>query len=170
MPINQNTELLIDTEHPRIYKASRYWDFNVWGATVAGIGMGILMSVVSAILLFDSEGPSGRRFGGFVILTIIATFLAMFPGNMLAAVPVAVELEEGKGLCLIAPLKKLCIPFNEVQEVRDSTLGQIFQQGIVVKLNKRHGLMKSFIIHVAFGEQGRKLARAIQQEISRRGN
>lgn len=155
-------------QEPRIFKASRVWESNVWGATVAGIGGGLLISVVAGILLFDSQGLSGTRAGAVLILTMVASFLAMFPGNMIAAVPIAVDLEEGKGLLLHAPLRVLYIPFEEVQEVRDSTVGKIFQQGIVVKLNKRHGLMKSFIIHVAFGEQGATLARAIQQEISRR--
>lgn len=130
--------------------------------------MGLLLSVVAGILLFSSEGAGGSRNGAALIVTIVATLIATFPGNLIAAVPIAVDLEEGKGLLLHAPLKKLYIPLEDVRAVRDSTVGQIFQQGIVVKLNKRHGLMKSFIIHVAFGEQGRKLARAIQQELSRR--
>lgn len=167
--MTQSAQLEND-QGPRIFKASRVWEFNVWGATVAGIGGGLLISVVAGILLFDSEGLSGMRAGAVLILTMAAGFLAAFPGNLLAAIPIAVDLEEGKGLLLHAPLKKLYIPFEEVQDARDSTVGQIFRQGIVVKLNKRHGLMKSFVIHVAFGEQGRKLARAIRQEISRREN
>ena|ERR1700722_451176 len=94
----------------QIFKASRYWESNVWGATITGIGGRLVISIVSGILLFDSEGPSGRELGGFLILIIIATFLAMFPGNMIAAVPVAVELKKGKSLRLIAPLKKLDVP------------------------------------------------------------
>jgi len=158
--------ILSNNEEPCTYKASRVWESNVWGATVAGMGMGILISVVAAILLFDSEGASGKRAGAVLIITIVATFLAMFPGNLIAAVPIAVDLEKGKGLLLHAPLKKLYISFEEVKEVRDSTVWQIFQQGIVVKLSKRHRLIKSFVIHRTFGEEGRKLARAIQQEIA----
>jgi hypothetical protein len=177
--MTQNASLENDRES-RIFKASRPWESNVWGATVAGIGAGLLILVVSGILLFDSAGPSGRRAGLALILTIIAMFLAMFPGNLIAAVPVAVELKEGKGLRLIAPLKKLYIGFEEVQEVRDSTVAytygslrtlvqrQICLQAFVVKLNKRHGLLKSFAIYWAFGDQGRQLAQAIQREISRR--
>jgi hypothetical protein len=166
--MTQNALLENDRE-PRIFKASGIWESNVWGATVAGIGTGLLLSVIAGILLFESEGPSGRRAGLALILTVIATLLAMFPGNLIAAVPVAVELEEGKGLRLIAPMKKLYIPIEEVKEVRDSTVAQILQQGTVVKLNKRHGLLKSFAIHWAFGDEGRQLARAIRQEILRRG-
>jgi hypothetical protein len=162
----QILELKNDRE-PRIFKASRYWESNVWGATVAGIGMGILMTVVAGIMLWEEQTLDALPV--VLILTIVASLLAMFPGNLIAAVPVAVELEEGKGLRLIAPLKKLYIPIDQVNEVRDSTFWQIFQEGIVVKLNTRHGLMKSFAIHWAFGDQGRQLARAIQQEISRRG-
>jgi hypothetical protein len=152
------------------WKAPNFQGFEILGveclgSTIAGIGGGLVISIVSGILLFDSEGPSGRKLGGFLILIIIATFLAMFPGNMIAAVPVAVGLKKGKSLRLIAPLKKLDVPFEHIEEVRDSTGAQIFQQGIVVKLNRRHGLMKSFVIHVTFGDQGRELARAIQREI-----
>lgn len=89
----------------------------------------------------------------------------MFPGNMIVTVPIAVDVDKDK-LCLIAPLKKLYIPLREVREIRDSTAWQIFQQGVVVKLNKRHGLMKSFIIHWAFGPEGKQLARTIQEGIA----
>lgn len=47
-------------QEPRIFKASRVWESNVWGATVAGIGGGLLISVVAGILLFDSEGSAER--------------------------------------------------------------------------------------------------------------
>jgi hypothetical protein len=151
-----------------IFKASRYWESNVWGATVAGIGGGLVLSLVGGILFWMAEAPRVQMLGVILILMVAATLLAMFPGNMIAAVPIVVDLEQGKGLLLHAPLKKLYIPFGEVKEVRDSALSQVFQQGIVVKLDKRHGLMKSFLIHGAFGEQGRKLARAIQHEISQR--
>src|ERR1700680_490050 len=169
MAMTQNAHLENDAIH-RIFKASRVWESNVWGATVAGIGGGLVLSIVAGILLFDSAGPSGTRAGAVLFLTMAATFLVMFPGNMIAAVPIAVELVGGKGLRLIAPLKKIYIPFEEVQGVRDSTAWQICQQGIVVKLNKRHGLMKSFIIHWAFGAEGRQLARAIEAEIGRIAN
>jgi len=153
---------------PRTFKASKYWESNVWGAVVAGIGGALVLSVVGGILVLGSAGQEGKKLGAILLFCVVGTLLALFPGNMIAAVPVAVELEEGKGLRLIAPLKKLYIPIDEVSEVRDSTFWQIFQEGIVVKLNKRHGMIKSFAIHWAFGEQGRQLARAIQQEIVRR--
>jgi hypothetical protein len=152
-----------------VFKASRYWESNVWGATVAGIGGGLVLSVVGGILFWMADALRVKMLGVILILTVAATLLAMFPGNMIAAVPIAVDLEAGRGLLLHAPLKKLYILFGEVKEIRDSTLSQVFQQGIVVKLNKRHGLIKSFVIHGAFGEQGRNLARAIQQEILRIG-
>jgi hypothetical protein len=166
--ITEGTHLLANRQEGRVFKASSVWTSNVWGATIAGIGGGLVISVIGGILLFDSAGPQGTTVGAVLIITIVATFLAIFPGKLIATVPIAVDLEEGKGLCLHAPLKRLYVPFDEVQKIRDSTLGQISQQGIVVKLNKRHGLMKSFVIHVAFGEQGKTLVRTIQQEISRR--
>lgn len=152
----------------RIFKASNFWESNVWGAVIAGIGAGLLMSVIGGILLFESAGPSGKRAGAILILTMVATLLAMFPGNLLAATPIAVEVEDGKGLHLCAPLKKLYIPVDELEEVRDSTVFQVFQGGTVVRLNRRHGLMKSFLIHWLFGDDGKELARVLQREINKR--
>lgn len=151
---------------PQVFKASKYWESNVWGATVAGIGGALVLIAVGGILLVESAGPDGRRLGAALLLTIVATFLAMFPGNMILAVPLAVVLEPGKGLQLQAPLRRLYIPIQEIEEVRDSTVRQIFQQGVVVKLNKRHGLLKSFVIHWAFGAEGRQLARALRDQFS----
>ena len=113
--------------------------------------------MVATILVFDSKGPTGRMDGLVLALTIIVTLLAMFPGNLIAATPVAVELESGRGLRVIAPLKKIYIPMEDVQEVRDSTSAWTSRQGAVVKLNKRHGLLKSFAIHWAFVEEGGNL-------------
>ncbi|HEV2521502.1 MAG TPA: hypothetical protein VGT24_03900 [Candidatus Acidoferrales bacterium] len=104
----------------RIFKASRIWESNVWGATVGGIGAGLVMLVIAIILIFDSAGPAGRMDGFVLAITIIATLLALFPGNLIAVIPVAVELQSGKGLRIVAPLKNLYIPIEEVQEIRDS--------------------------------------------------
>jgi hypothetical protein len=91
----------------------------------------------------------------------------MFPGNLLATYPIAVELEDREGLRLEAPLKKLYIPLEQIDNIRDSTLTKITQGGVIVELNKRHGLMKKFIIHWTFGAEGEQLAHAIQEQISR---
>jgi hypothetical protein len=158
-----------NNDGPRIFKASRIWGFNVWGAMIGGIGGGLVILVIATILIFDSEGPTGRMHGLVLALVIVATLLAMFPGNLIATIPVAVELESGKGLCLIAPLKKLYIPIEEVRDIRDYFSVWRPTPGAVVKLSKRYGLLKSFSIHWAFGEEGRQLAQAIQREILLRG-
>jgi hypothetical protein len=152
----------------QIFKAPRLWASNVWGATVAGIGGGLLISVVAGILVFDSAGQNGRLVGLALLVTVSLTFLAAFPGNLVAAVPFSVDLLERRGLVLHAPLKELYIPLGDVSEVRDSAASQVFQQGIVVRFNKRHGLIKSFVIHWAYGDEGRALARAIREEILRK--
>ncbi|NDQ56402.1 MAG: hypothetical protein GZ088_04915 [Acidipila sp.] len=121
------------------------------------------MTVIAGILVWTSKTEKGLIFGAGWILTIVATFCCWFPGNLVAATPFAVELEE-EGLRLYAPFKKLYIPIEEIKEVKRGFL----QQGIVVKLKKRHRLLKSFNIHWAFGEQGRQLARALENEIARR--
>lgn len=103
-----------------------------------------------------------------MIVAIATTLVAMFPGNLLAAHPIAVELEEGKGLRLRAPLKELYIPIKEIQAVSDSTVSSFFSGGILVQLSKRHGLLKSFIIDWFFGDDGKELARVLQREINNR--
>jgi hypothetical protein len=160
---------IANNDAARIFKASKIWEFNVWGAIVGGIGSGLVMLVVATILIFDSEGATGRMYGLALLLTVIMTLLAMFPGNLIAATPVAVELESGRGLRIIAPLKKLCIPIADVESVRDSTSAWTSRYGAVVKLNKRHGLLTSFAIHWAFGNKGQQLAQAIQRELLLRG-
>jgi len=157
------------TQQRTTYRCSAYWDFNVSGALVGGAGGALLMITVFLIILWGTGFTRGILIWFAVLLaSFVGTAIAFYPGNLVATFPIAVEFEEGKGLRLIAPLKKLYIPFDEIKEVRDSTLWQVFQQGIVVRLNKRHGLLKSFAIHWAFGAEGRQLARAIQQEIARR--
>ena len=158
---------VVPVQSARMFKASRVWESNVWGATVAGIGGALLMATVAGIFIFDSQAPKG--FAVLLMVTIAATLIAMFPGNLIAAVPVAVELQEGKGLLLIAPLKKVYIPLNEIGSIRESAFWQMAQQGTVVKLTRRHGLMKSFAIHWAFGDQGKELITAIKEEIRASG-
>ena len=122
------------------------------------------MIVMAGILVWTSETETGLMFGAGWIFTIVATFCCVFPGNLVAATPFAVELEEVKGLRLYAPFKKLFIPIEEIKEVKRGFL----QQGTIVKLKTRHRLLKSFNIHWAFGEQGRQLAGALENEIARR--
>jgi len=160
---------IANSDKPKLFKASRIWEFNVWGAMIGGIGGGLVLLVIAAILIFNSESPAGKLEGMILGLTIVATLLALFPGNLITTIPVAVELESGKGLYLVAPLKKLYIPMEEVREARDFFSAWTPTPGTVVKLSKRHGLLKSFSIHWAFGEEGRLLAQAIQREIFLRG-
>ena len=160
---------IADSDRPRLFKASRIWELNVWGAMIGGISGGLVLLVVATILIFNSESPTGKLDGMILGLTIVASLLALFPGNLITTIPVAVELESGKGLCLVAPLKKLYIPMEEVLEARDYFSAWTPTPGTVVKLSKRHGLLKSFSIHWAFGEEGRQLAQAIQREILLRG-
>lgn len=166
--MEQNDDVVVknNNQATHVFKASKFWEFNVWGAAVAGICGAAVLLLVAGILLFDSDGATGRTDGAVLVMAIVATYLVMFPGNLIVSVPIAVDLNSGKGLILHAPLKKLFIPFEEIREVRDSGISLVLQQGIVVKLNKRYGLMKSFAIHRAYGDEGQRLARAIQQEIS----
>jgi hypothetical protein len=155
-----------DSEDPalRVFRAWRYWESNVCGATVAGIGAAVLFSVVGGILLWGAQGRQGRLWGAGLILYAIAAILALLPGNVAAVFPYAVEIEEGKSLRFYAPFKKICVPIEDVKRVKWSWLWA----GWVVRLKKRRRLLTGFIIHVAWGRTGRELARAIEEELARR--
>lgn len=147
----------------RIFQAGRYWKSNVCGAIAAGIGATGLFVVIGAILAWDSHHWQGRLSGAGLILFAIAAFCALVPGNLGAAYPYAVEIEEGKGFRVYAPFKHFYMPTGEVTRVKRSWLWA----GWVVRLRQRRGLLPGFIIHVAWGRQGRDLARAIQEELAR---
>jgi hypothetical protein len=149
----------------RVFRAWRYWETNVCGAMVGGIGASVLFSIVGGILVWGAQAQEGRLWGAGMILYAIAAVLAFLPGNVASIYPYAVEIEEGKGLCFYAPFKKFYIPIEEVKRFKWSWLWA----GWVVRLKKRRRLLTGFVIHVAWGPKGRELARAIEEELARRG-
>jgi hypothetical protein len=156
------TELESKEDQVLAFKGSRYWTSNVWGAAVAGIGGGALMSVVAIIVLSGAPSPKVTLFiGGWVLILLLAV-LASFPGNAIARFPYEVVVEKGKGLRIRAPLKELYIPIQDVRDVRTS-----FLQGFVVRLKQRHRLLTQIVIHRLFGSRGEPLADAIREEIER---
>ena len=143
----------------RVFRATRYWESNVCGATVAGLGMCAFFLVLSALGIWMT-----RRIDWLSValaLTAVGGPIALLKGNLSAQWPYAVEIEEGKGICIYAPFKKIYVPIEEVRKAEWSWL----LTGWVIRLRKRHGLLKDFIIHFAWGRSGRELARAIKQEL-----
>lgn len=82
--------------------------------------------------------------------------------------PFRVDFEPEKGIRLYAPFKSVYIPLVEIQQVRRAIWMQVFQQGIVVNLSRRRGLLKLFVIHWGFGEEGRKLAQLLEDYLANR--
>jgi hypothetical protein len=144
------------------FKGSRFWTSNVWGAAVAGIGGGILMSAVTVIVLSGTPSPKVMLLMGGWELILVLTGMASFPGNAIARFPYEVVIEKGKGLRIRAPFKELYIP---IQDVRDVSPGLL--RGFVVHLKHRHRLLTQIVIHRFFGSQGEPLADAIRKEIQR---
>ena len=164
MTANSKTERM----ELRRFEAARLWQSNLYGAAVAGIGGSVILGVVAGILLYPLYPPPGLDVlltAGGLIASVILGLVCMYPGNLIAVHPYAVELEQGRGLRLLTPLKKVYIPMEDVKEVRRSYL----QLGWVVKLTRRHRALTRFYIHGGFGRQGGELARAIEEEIARRG-
>ncbi len=84
------------------------------------------------------------------------------PGNLGAAYPYAVEIEEGIGFRFYVPFRQFYVPIQEVKRVKWSWLWV----GWVVRLRQRRGLLSCFIIHRAWAQQGRELAQAIGEQLS----
>jgi hypothetical protein len=124
------------------------------------------MFTVMCIVVWGNPTPGNILFAATLTLILVVSVLCFLPGNMGAVYPYAVAVEEGKGLQLYAPLKKLYIPIEDLRDVQKSVLGQ----GYVVRLNRRRRLLTSFVIHSFFGDQAEPLANAIRDEIRRRAS
>jgi hypothetical protein len=149
---------------PRVFKAGRFWDFNVFGAALAGAGAGTLMVVMMGLVVWLNPTPRNVLFAAGLAVVIVLSLLCLLPGNLIAAYPYAVSLEEGRGLELRAPMKRVYVPIEDVRDVRKSYL----QPGYVVRLKRRRRLLKGFLIPWYFGDQAEPLANAIREEIRRR--
>ena len=147
------------------FKGSRYWESNVCGAVVAGLAGGIVMVVVATMIALNANSLKVQLLMGGWIAAVVLSVVGLFPGNVAVRFPYAVVLEKGKGLRLQGAFKTLYIPIQDVRDVRPRLL-----QGFVVRLKRRHGILTDVVIHKFFGEQGRLLADAIQQEIQRRAS
>jgi hypothetical protein len=148
----------------RLFRASWFWTWNVAGAVVGGLGGGLLFLVIGADMLWHAAGNRHAAFlGAALVVCSVGTLAALFPGNLVAAFPTAVEVKVDRGLVLIAPLKRVLIPFAEMRDIRPSLL----QQGYVVRLRRRRGLLGRFVIHWAFGRDREPLAQAIRRTIAR---
>ena len=156
-------ELTPDGTPQRLFKAGQFWNSNVYGAALAGAGGSILFLVVMGIAVWLNPAPKVILFAATWAVVIVVTVLCFLPGNLIVAFPYAVSVEGGRGLRLYAPLKKVYIPIEDIRDIKESSL----QQGYVVRLKRRHGLLKSFVIHWFFGDQAEPLASAIQGEIRR---
>ena len=152
-----------ETPGGRVFRAWHYWERNVQGVPFVVAGALGLFLVLGGILFWQSQGWEGRLWGVGLLLFTIAAVWALLAGNLGAVYPYAVEIEEGKGFRFYAPFKQFYIPTQGVKRVKWSWLWG----GWVVRLRQRRGLLPGFIIHFAWGRQGRELAQAIGEELSR---
>jgi len=96
----------------------------------------------------------------FVLPGIVLLF---YPGNLVASYPLAVEVEPSKEIVLIAPRKRLAIPIEDLRDIRSS----FRHQGSIVRLHRRYGLLKSFIVPWVFGPERADLLGAIYNIVNR---
>ena len=147
----------------RVFRCSRFWDFNVHGALVAGVGGGFLMFVMFGIAFWGTESSKDRALWAGLALVVVITLLCIFFGKLSAGAPLAVGIEAGKKLHIYGAWTTLYVPIEEVRAVRSSFLNA----GIIVHLNRRHGLIKKICISWQFGSQAQPLVLAILEEIQR---
>jgi hypothetical protein len=146
-----------------IFEAGQFWSSNVSGAALGGAGAVILMSVMMGIMVWMNPDRQDILFASTLVLILVSSVLCFLPGNMGAVYPYAITVEEGKGLQLHAPFKRLFIPIDDIRDIQASFL----QPGYVVRLNRSHRLLKSFLIPSYFGDQAEPLVNAILEEIQR---
>lgn len=146
----------------RVFRAWRYWERNVRGLPVVEIGVATFFLVLGGILIGLTRTVPWLSV--VLILCGIGVPLILFPGKVAALYPYAVELEEGRGLRFYSALGDIYLPIEQVKGVRWSWV----YGGWVVTLKRRHGLLRGFLIHFAWGRQGRELAQAIEEELARR--
>lgn len=149
----------------QIFRAGQFYSSNVSGGALAGAGAAILMFTVMCIVVWMNPDRQNILLAATLMLIIVVSVLTYLPGNMSAVYPYAVAVEEGKGLQLYFPLKKVYIPIEDVLDVRKS-----FLQGYVVRLKRSHRLLNAFVIHSFFGNQAQPLVDAIREEIRRRAS
>jgi hypothetical protein len=150
-----------ETVGSHLFTAGRYWNSNVFGAALAGALGGVLMLVIMCIIVWLNPAPAVILFTVVWALAVLISLLCFVRGDLIATYPYAVLLEQGKGLELRAPLKRVYIPIGDVRDVRSSPI----QRGYIVRLKRRHRLLTSFVVHPFFGDQAEPLARAIEREI-----
>jgi len=146
----------------RVFRAWRYWGRNVRGLPLVEIAVATFFLVLGGILI----GVTGDLpwLSVLLILTGIGVPLVLFPGKVAALYPYAAEVEQGKGLRFYSALGAIYLPIDQVKGVRWSWV----YGGWVVTIKRRYGLLTGFLIHFAWGRQGRELARAIEEELARR--
>jgi hypothetical protein len=146
----------------RVFRAWRYWERNVRGVPFVAAAVAGFFLVLGGFLIGITRALPWASV--LLILTGIGSPLLLFAGKVAALYPYAAELEEGKGLRFYSALGDTYFPLDQVRRVRRSWL----YGGWVVSLNRRYGLLSGFLIHFAWGRQGRDLAEAIGQELARR--
>ena len=144
----------------RVFRAWRYWD--VRGVPFVATAMSAFFLVLGGILIGLTRALPWVSV--LLIVTGIGVPLVLFPGKVAAFYPYAVQVEEGRGLRFYTPLGDIYFPIDQVRKVRWSWV----YGGWVVSLKRRYGLLSGFLIHFAWGRQGRELAQAIGEELARR--
>ncbi len=151
----------VDVSAMRTYRAKNIWSSAVLLGEYTLIPF-CLLSLVAGAVLVSKSGVLAAELSGIAILVLVPLTLALsFPGNLAALVPHEIEIC-ANGVKIVAHLKVLEIPFEDIKDVRSSTL----TGGYIVRFKHRRGLLFGFIIDSSFGLDGEYVARALEDQIS----
>ncbi len=152
-----------ETFGTRVFMAPLFWERNVCAIPVVVVGVAPLFVTIACILIVAAGTREAWLGAAGLVASVIAGLLIYFPGKYGAYYPYAVEIEAGKGLRFYTPLGRIYVSIEEVDRVKWSWSGA----GWIVRLKKSRRLLTGFNIHVAWGREGRELARAIEDELAR---
>ena len=121
-----------------------------------------LFSLVVGTLLILKTAALGAELSGVAILALVPLTLALsFPGNLAAFLPYKIEVY-ASSVRIVAHLKAIEIPFEDIKDVRSSPLAR----GYIVRFKRRRGLLFGFVIDSSFGLDGDSVARVLENQVS----
>lgn len=94
--------------------------------------------------------------------------VAFFPGNLAAMLPFSIDVLPGEGVRLGIPFRTVWIPIGDVVDVDVSSTTLFWRKSYEVELAKSHGLIRSFYISPAFGNQRDVVVEAIRDALIER--
>lgn len=142
----------------RTFRARPLWASNTRIAALLGMGGGCLMLVVAAIVALRG-GDAEVRAGGLLFgLAVLTTMIAFVYGYGFARFPYEVTADDD-GLRLLGAFVSVRVAWQDVRDIRPGA------EGFVVRLRRRHRLLRQFVIGRLWGPDGEALVEVIAERL-----